>query len=147
MLNLKQAVYLLLSQNVGVTAIVDAGTGMMTGFLSQSATYPAISIQWPDEDSITSLSGSCGLAQSTIRVFCASKVSDAQAEQVAELVRLALADVKNREVSDGLSPESTLKIQGIFSAGRFEGKEDRTGTWQVGRDFDVSAHEAIPVHA
>jgi len=143
MLRLDQAIYRVLATNAGVTAIV--GTRITAGVLPQTTTYPAIAYRLAGEDSIVSLDASNGLRSSTVRVFCCTKANYGAAASLAEAVRLAMADFKG-SVSDGASPSSTVTIQGTFAAGLFEAYDDRTGTWQVIRDFDIWSHEEVPVH-
>lgn len=144
MLRVEEAVYELLSSDAAVTAMI--GGRITAGVLPQSVIYPAIAYRIAGEESFAGLDASHGLRRSEVRVFCCAKSKYGTAAELAEVVRLALTDYRGT-VDDGASPLNTLTIQNIFAEGGIDAYDDRTGTWQMIRDFSVWSHEEIPTHA
>lgn len=143
------AIKILVLGNAGVTALI--GDRMSYGFLSQSVREPAIEFKVAKEgsDYVSEPRGTSGPARylvgfsSVVKGSRESESAALQAKRISEALRNAIDGYKGI-VSDGLSPESTLSIQGIFHDGTEPHWDDKTGTHRFLSAYEVVTEEQRP---
>jgi Protein of unknown function (DUF3168) len=137
-MNAEQAIVRLLVTDAGVSAIV-AGR-VYPGLLPESTTYPAVAYEVVSETPNVALDGVNPTRAKRFRFWSATHGVNSYG--AAKALDAALRDCLEGFagiVSDGLSPESTLEIQGVFPLSTYDLYESETETRMVISDFSVVA--------
>lgn len=130
-MTLEDAVYQLLSADAGVSALV--ATRIFSGTLPQTTrNYPAIAYRVSNRNEEEVLSAPLELVEEAVDVFSVSDVNAGEASRLDRAVIDALAGYSG-DVSDGLSPESTVTIQRIFTGSPAHQQIDPRVTDSVGK--------------
>ncbi len=141
MLQVEIAFNLLLRDDTAVTALV--GARIYNSHAPQTYAGPYIVHRDASRETPDALDGSLGLRKTRIRVYSAAKQYD-QARAIDEAVRMAVEGFSG-VVSNTDSPPDTLRIQYIKPVFSHDGGDPETKTEEIITDYEVTAHEEIPV--
>lgn len=143
-MTLEDAVYQLLSADSGVSSLVS--TRIFSGQMPQKPRsddpYPAIVYRVVDRNEEETLDAPLALVEELVDVFSVSSVNSGEASRLDRAVIDALAGYRG-DVSDGLSPESTITIQRIFTGTPAHRQVDPTVTDPVGK---YQFHSRFRIH-
>jgi len=142
--DIKQAVYKVLSTNSGITAL--ASGGVFGGKLPQRITAPAIVFRLEDTEDMPILNspGVSNLTKSTFRFGCVARGDGNGAYDIASELDAALRACLqglSGTISDDLSPESTIGIAGAWRIHASDFYDDPTETYWVRSDWEI--HHAL----
>lgn len=136
---IEQAIYKLLKDDSGVTALV-AGRIFAGIWKQEVSTYPGIVYRAPGDgrrEIVRVLESGCSLVKQPIHVFSAAK-SYGQAAILDSLICTALDEFRGNVADTSVSPPESIEIQGIFLTRMAHAHQyqDRTQLHEFISEFD-----------